>query len=304
MPVRRRVGTPEGWVRWAAVALLCAVGFAVLTVGVEVSWRPLTDTDHHVVDTLNGTAAHRRWLVDSLVAVSVVLHPTAFRLAAVVLVAALLLRAYRLATPPAGEAAAVRPDPPVATGQGSSQIATVATTGGVQQSAEEGRSGGEGRVGTVRLAVLVAVTVGGGGVLATAVKDATDRPRPQPPHPVATAAGLSFPSGHALGVTVATVVFAVVIQALTGRRVPRLYWPSAVAAGAVCGFARVGLGLHYPSDVLGGYLLGAAWAAAAVAAWHAVSPRRQVEPSADASPKINGSGSSGPGPGPGGGCRS
>jgi membrane-associated phospholipid phosphatase len=278
--VRGWVGLPGRWERWAGVALLCTVGFVVLTVGVEASWQPLADIDHHAVDTLNGTAVHRRWLVDSLVAVSIVLHPTAFRLAGLALVAAVLLRAHRLPAP--------GPDPPdgsLPASRGSTRLASPPTTHEARRSAgqdvvrQSAGGGGLGRVDMVRLAVFVAVTVGGGGVLATVVKEATGRPRPRPPQPVATAPGLSFPSGHALGVTVAAVVCAVVIRALTGRRPPRLYWPFAVVAGAVCGFARVGLGVHYPSDVLGGYLLGAAWAAATAAAWHAVSPRRELGPS-------------------------
>ncbi len=50
-----------------------------------------------------------------------------------------------------------------------------------------------------RLAVWRAVTVFGGGLLSTIVKNAVGRKRPLLPHPVAQAISASFPSGHAIG---------------------------------------------------------------------------------------------------------
>jgi undecaprenyl-diphosphatase len=272
---------------WAAAALLCATGFVVLTVLVETSWPPLEDLDRDAASTLSATANRNRWLVDVLLTVSLVLHPTTFRLVALVVVVALLLRARRHGTP--------QPGPQPGTQPGSGRL---------------------GRAGTIRLALLVFVTVGAGGLLAAAVKAATDRARPRLPHPVATAPGLSFPSGHAFGVMVAAVVCAVVIRALTGRRPPPLLWPVAVAAVAACGFARVGLGVHYLSDVLGGYLLGMAWATATTAVWLAASarelrgvrmsgaPTASVSGVSGVSVRINGSGPTEPPARYGGGCRS
>ena len=88
------------------------------------------------------------------------------------------------------------------------------------------------------------------------------------PDPVAHAAGTSFPSGHAQSAVVATsVLLLVFLPYLRGA------WRVVAIAGAVAyvlaiGFARVALGVHYVSDVLAGYALGAAWVAAMVAAFN------------------------------------
>jgi undecaprenyl-diphosphatase len=132
--------------------------------------------------------------------------------------------------------------------------------------------------GQRRLAVFVAVTVAGGSLLNTLVKLAVERSRPVLPDPVAHATGMSFPSGHAQSAVVAWSVLLLVF-------LPRLHgiWrPVAVAVAVLMvlaiGFARIGLGVHYLSDVLAGYVLGGAWVAAmtaAFSAWRAGSvPRR------------------------------
>src|SRR5207237_6468526 len=71
----------------------------------------------------------------------------------------------------------------------------------------------------------------------------------------------SFPSGHA---TVAmALALAVVVVSPRVLRAP-LAVAGAVYAAAV-GISLVALGWHYPSDVLGGFIVAAAWSAAAVA---------------------------------------
>ena len=120
-----------------------------------------------------------------------------------------------------------------------------------------------------RLAAWLVVTVFGGGLLSTVVKDVVDRRRPLLPHPVAHAASASFPSGHAIGSVVGVGVLLLVF--LPGAR--RRARPAWVAIGALVvlaiGFSRLGLGLHYLSDVLGGYVLGAGWLAVSTAAFTA-----------------------------------
>jgi undecaprenyl-diphosphatase len=120
-----------------------------------------------------------------------------------------------------------------------------------------------------RLALFVVVTVAGSALLNAIVKLIVHRTRPTVADPVAHAAGLSFPSGHAQGAVVAwAVLLLVFLPALRGP------WRAIAVAIAVAmvlatGFARVALGVHFVSDVLAGYVLGAAWVAAMIAAFNA-----------------------------------
>ncbi|HEX2105416.1 MAG TPA: phosphatase PAP2 family protein [Solirubrobacteraceae bacterium] len=130
-----------------------------------------------------------------------------------------------------------------------------------------------------RLAVFVVVTMLGSWLLNSLVKLAVDRARPVLPDPVAHAGGMSFPSGHAQSATVAAAVLLLVfLPALNGRPGRRRI---AVAAAlvwvVVVAFSRVGLGVHYVSDVLAGAVLGAAWVSATTALF-SVSRRQRGQP--------------------------
>lgn len=145
------------------------------------------------------------------------------------------------------------------------------------------------RRGLPRLALFVVVTVAGSALLNAVVKVLVDRARPILPDPVAHASGFSFPSGHAQSAVVwVGVLLLVFAPVLRGRR--RVV---AIAAG-VCwvlavGFARVSLGVHFISDVLAGYVLGAAWViamAAAFNAWRVERGQPPVEPSDGLEPDL------------------
>jgi len=85
------------------------------------------------------------------------------------------------------------------------------------------------------------------------LKGLTDRPRPTAPVPeereLKKPDSSSFPSGH----TASAAAFSGVV----GRAYPRLWVPINTLAAAV-GFSRVYTGVHYPGDVLGGWILGKA----------------------------------------------
>lgn len=112
-----------------------------------------------------------------------------------------------------------------------------------------------------RLALYLAVAGIGAALLDPSLKMLVGRLRPVVHLPVASAPGNSFPSGHALGSMIVYGALLLVFLPAVGRRWrPVLIGLAALIVFAI-GFSRVGLGVHYISDVIGGWLLGAAWVA-------------------------------------------
>lgn len=115
-------------------------------------------------------------------------------------------------------------------------------------------------------AVWLAVTCLLGALLQQALKAAVGRPRPVWPDPVDSAHYAAFPSGHAM---TATVVCGLLLWLLHRHGVDRILWRTALTLAVISvvgvGLTRVWLGVHWPSDVLGGWLLGAMTVALAVA---------------------------------------
>jgi undecaprenyl-diphosphatase len=126
-----------------------------------------------------------------------------------------------------------------------------------------------------RLALFVLVTMAGSSLLNAVVKSSVHRLRPALSDPVARAQGLSFPSAHAqaaiAGYAVLLVVFLPVLHGAWRRTAVTL----AVLAVLAIGFSRIALGVHYVSDVVGGFVLGAAWVAATAAAFNVVGADRE-----------------------------
>jgi membrane-associated phospholipid phosphatase len=129
-----------------------------------------------------------------------------------------------------------------------------------------------------RLALFVVITAAGSSFLNTAVKSAVHRLRPVLTDPVAHEGGLSFPSGHAqaafVGYAVLLLVFLPILHGAWRTTAVSL----AVFMVLAIGFSRVALGVHYVSDVVGGYVLGAAWVAAMTAAFNAMRVDRGRRP--------------------------
>lgn len=100
------------------------------------------------------------------------------------------------------------------------------------------------------------------------LKDFYDRPRPDVvPHGVYVYSA-SFPSGHSLESAVTFLTLAMLISSLETRRATKvLAFAVAVLVMLAVGLSRVYLGVHWPSDVLGGWCVGAA---VALAAWMAL----------------------------------
>jgi undecaprenyl-diphosphatase len=108
-------------------------------------------------------------------------------------------------------------------------------------------------MGRRRDAVFVAVSMAGSTAVRLLVLNAIARPRPIAR--LAPAAGFSFPSGHTTGSAAAALTaLAVLWPLLRGRRRGIVAGAVLVWAAAV-GLSRVALVVHWPSDVLGGWLL-------------------------------------------------
>ena len=110
-----------------------------------------------------------------------------------------------------------------------------------------------------RLALYLLVAGAGALVLNPVLKSLVGRLRPTLAHPIAHGTGSSFPSGHALGSMVCYgALLLVFLPAARGR------WRTAlrVAVAAIIlivGISRILLGVHYVSDVVGGWAIGVIW---------------------------------------------
>jgi undecaprenyl-diphosphatase len=112
------------------------------------------------------------------------------------------------------------------------------------------------------------------GILSrTGVSDLVARARPPIADWAATASGFSFPSGHTTDATLAAGVVAFVLIRRFPRR-SRLIVIVAAGYAVAVGLTRVYLGVHWPSDVIGGWLFATVWLAAA----HAATRRQDVGP--------------------------
>jgi membrane-associated phospholipid phosphatase len=113
-----------------------------------------------------------------------------------------------------------------------------------------------------RLAAIIAVALIGAPLSTEAVKVMVARARP--PDPLVVADGYGFPSGHTLNSTVTYGLLALVAwRARLELSVRRLAAAIGVAIPFLGGLSRIALGVHWPSDVLGGWLAGTALVAIA-----------------------------------------
>jgi undecaprenyl-diphosphatase len=115
--------------------------------------------------------------------------------------------------------------------------------------------------GRSAVAWLTLIAVFGGIVLSDLLKFAFERARPDVVNPLARVFTSSFPSGHA---TLSAITY-LTIGAILARSQPlstiSVYFLSLAAfLTMLIGVSRIYLGVHYPTDVLAGWCIGAAWA--------------------------------------------
>ncbi len=113
------------------------------------------------------------------------------------------------------------------------------------------------------MAFLVATSVITGALLVSVFKTAFGRLRPDAVFAELVAPGLSFPSGHASMSALVFLTIGALIAASRSRVNERIYiLTTAALLALLVGVSRVLLGVHWATDVLGGWAFGAAWAVA------------------------------------------
>jgi undecaprenyl-diphosphatase len=135
--------------------------------------------------------------------------------------------------------------------------------------------------GQKRVALFAVGSLAGGALMSLLLKQFFQRPRPEVVPHLREVVSTSFPSGHAMGAAVVFLTLAVIfVKAFRSRRAKAFCLGLGVFLALIVGASRVYVGVHYPTDVAGGWLAGTAWA---LATW-AVSqflPTRPIPPADD-----------------------
>ncbi|MEO7814852.1 MAG: phosphatase PAP2 family protein [Sphingomicrobium sp.] len=119
--------------------------------------------------------------------------------------------------------------------------------------------------GRWRMAAVFGGIVLGGRLVVELLKLLVDRPRPSfDAHPVAVSS-LSFPSAHSAN---SMITFLAIALLLVPARYRTAAIPAALALSGVVGATRPYLGVHWPSDVIGGWAFGIAWVVTLAKASH------------------------------------
>lgn len=125
--------------------------------------------------------------------------------------------------------------------------------------------------------ILFVVAAMGGEAMNQILKLVFQRPRPEPFFGYTLPDSYSFPSGHAM----VSFCFYVVLAAILTLRMPwspkkLAIWTVGVGLAMFIGLSRIYLGVHYPSDVVAGYIAGVIWAASVRMAYQFWLRRRVV----------------------------
>lgn len=131
--------------------------------------------------------------------------------------------------------------------------------------------------GSWRPLLFLAATVAGATLTSTVIKIVIARPRPVS-GALVRALGYAFPSGHSTTAAATWLAIAVVLGPLITRRALQiLVGTVAVVVVVLVGVSRVYLGVHAPTDVLGGWALGALWVAGTLVAGRLLAQQEQAE---------------------------
>ncbi|ATB30620.1 phosphatase PAP2 family protein [Melittangium boletus] len=110
------------------------------------------------------------------------------------------------------------------------------------------------------LALVLGSTLGGVAVN-TLIKGLVARPRPSVVPHLTQVLSESFPSGHAMLSAIVYLTLGALLSELVSKRWLKAYLVTvALVLTLLIGVTRVYLGVHYPTDVLGGWMAGLGWA--------------------------------------------
>lgn len=112
-----------------------------------------------------------------------------------------------------------------------------------------------------KAALAVALAIGSGLVISSLLKAGFDRPRPDLVPHLSRVYTSSFPSGHSMMTATVTLTLGTMLAQILGRKRLRAYVLAVcILITILVGVSRIYLGVHWPTDVLAGWLVGAAWA--------------------------------------------
>ena len=132
--------------------------------------------------------------------------------------------------------------------------------------------------GLRRTALFVCVASVSGSLLNWGLKEIFQRARPDVVPHLREVMSLSFPSGHAMTSAVVYLTLGALLMRVVPRRTTKIYCMAvAILLAALVGLSRIYLGVHYPTDVLAGWLVGFSWALFCWLVERAIERRRGVE---------------------------
>lgn len=112
-----------------------------------------------------------------------------------------------------------------------------------------------------RIAALIVGATISGSVIVSVLKGFLERPRPTLVDHLVAETSMSFPSGHAANSAIVYLTIAVLFMRIEPKLSTRLFVLAAsIMIVTAIGVSRVALGVHWPSDVLAGWLFGTGWA--------------------------------------------
>ena len=112
-----------------------------------------------------------------------------------------------------------------------------------------------------RTAAFIMLTSFGGMYMTAVLKDMFSRPRPTVVPHLREVTSSSFPSGHAMESAIVYITLGAILMRIVEGRLAKMYVLFIAALlSLLVGVSRLFLGVHFPTDVIGGWIIGFLWA--------------------------------------------